>query len=609
WPAFSDALGWNLPEYYATIQFADVDGDKQEELIARNSSGIVIWRYDQNTEAWVEQPAGPPLSDSAMWVVPECYSTIQCADVDGDGQAEIVGRGFFGMVGYHRDKQTGQWNLFGTGWPTWSDPVWIGQQYYGTIQCADIDGDGQAEILARAPEGLVGVKWQGDTNSWAPISALAALSDANGWGMPGYFETIQFADIGGFHKKELVARNSQGMFGYRYESGTWRQIGFEWPALSDAEGWLFSPQYFMTIHCADVNGDGRSEMLARDSRSMHTFLFNALTYEWSPSSKPLFPQWQGEQVKAYVYISKSLMDNPPDPDIRSSYTSTTATISTYISDLNSLARPSDIDPDDWNFVKAQILNELSLVQAVDGWFSKTSSLINSIFSMDSNSVEPVRTVITTSEESAFSTTIMSVLSGVAWAVLGANPDFAMAAMVAGLLSEAFTAAGAASGGDLSLTVAELQSALNTSFVNAVAANGETQSAVVQDWSLLQAMGTPIIQNVWRWDDKLTGALLGAGQQSYTLWLWQLLMPLRWQVIRKSVADCDETGSGCPPVGFVPLQYSLNDGSYIYWTQGSGFADFPGQPCLSGLFDITGLNVPLTVFFYRLNGWNMKLVEE
>ncbi len=42
-PPWSDAAGWSSPSYYATMQAADVNGDGKAELLGRSSAGIQTW--------------------------------------------------------------------------------------------------------------------------------------------------------------------------------------------------------------------------------------------------------------------------------------------------------------------------------------------------------------------------------------------------------------------------------------------------------------------------------------------------------------------------------------------------------------------------------------
>jgi hypothetical protein len=78
-PIFSDAEGWNQPQYYQTIQTADINGDQRQELLARSSTVILLWGYNaiQGTPTygqWVPLLDGPAWSDANGWNQP---STIR----------------------------------------------------------------------------------------------------------------------------------------------------------------------------------------------------------------------------------------------------------------------------------------------------------------------------------------------------------------------------------------------------------------------------------------------------------------------------------------------------------------------------------------------------
>jgi hypothetical protein len=49
-PEWSDAAGWNQPQYYETIQFADVDKNLAGvEMIARSYGGINTFWWPKNS--------------------------------------------------------------------------------------------------------------------------------------------------------------------------------------------------------------------------------------------------------------------------------------------------------------------------------------------------------------------------------------------------------------------------------------------------------------------------------------------------------------------------------------------------------------------------------
>jgi hypothetical protein len=46
-PSMADANGWNLPQYYLTIQAGNIDARRGAELIGRSATGIETWRFSR----------------------------------------------------------------------------------------------------------------------------------------------------------------------------------------------------------------------------------------------------------------------------------------------------------------------------------------------------------------------------------------------------------------------------------------------------------------------------------------------------------------------------------------------------------------------------------
>ena len=92
-PAWSDAAGWDAPAQYGTIHTGDLDGNGTDDVIGLNPNEETIEAvtYDSATDTW------PALLQAfgvqSIWgVSPAYWSTLQLADVDGDGADEVVGR-------------------------------------------------------------------------------------------------------------------------------------------------------------------------------------------------------------------------------------------------------------------------------------------------------------------------------------------------------------------------------------------------------------------------------------------------------------------------------------------------------------------------------------
>jgi hypothetical protein len=136
-PSFSDAAGWNSgPQYYSTIQFADINGDGKADVCGRGNAGIDC-ALSNGTSFGAISVWQPSFSDAAAWNSgPQYYSTIQLVDVNGDGKVDVCGRGNAGI-----DCALSNGTSFGavSVWqPSFSDAAaWnSGPQYYSTIQFA-----------------------------------------------------------------------------------------------------------------------------------------------------------------------------------------------------------------------------------------------------------------------------------------------------------------------------------------------------------------------------------------------------------------------------------------------------------------------------------------
>ena len=102
----SDAHGWNQPQYYRTIQTADLDGNGKADLIARGRAGLHTYRWGQH--GWTAVgPVLSNLSDASGFNQPQYYRTIQTADLDGNGKAELLARTGAGIAVYQWDGVSG----------------------------------------------------------------------------------------------------------------------------------------------------------------------------------------------------------------------------------------------------------------------------------------------------------------------------------------------------------------------------------------------------------------------------------------------------------------------------------------------------------------------
>ena len=392
-PHWTDTDGGDQPSQYSTIQCADIDGDGQAEIVGRFSGGIRVIKYNSAEKYWTIFPILDHWTDEGIGNdnPEQYYLTIQCADIDGDGQAEILGRYYDGIEFFkYTPNASTPWTQL-TNFTDWTTKKgWDDSAYYLTIQCADVDGDGQAEVIGRAADGIQ--VWKYDpTNtpaSWRPLTS----PQLDGWSNEGcgddnpeqYYLTIQCADIDGDGQAEILGRYSDGIEFFKYTpkaSTPWTRLPYftEWTTEA---GWDH-PQYYLTIQCADIDGDGQAEVIGRAAGGIEVWKYDKMTRGWvelAPSyTKVPFPSFTGEELTAFIHINKFLLPNwtAPHPNIRAEYGGG-GNPSGWETKLSKMPRPQGVSSHAWEVVKRQLLLEFSYVNPVRTYFSHSTTLITDL---------------------------------------------------------------------------------------------------------------------------------------------------------------------------------------------------------------------------------------
>lgn len=214
----------------------------------------------------------PGLTDLNGWTEPE--RSLLYGDLDGDGIDELVARGRTGLEVYRFDSTLGQWSQVRIDATILSDhDGWNQPKYGSTIQLGDVDGNGKAEVVARGSAGIgvAAYAWDQATNvgTWTWLSQEGPLSNSEGYDEQQYYESIQLVPLGstaGSTRVNLMARGSDGLSLYRYESGTWQKSAAN-PTFGDDAGW-YEPQYYSTIFAWDA-----TTLVARAGNGLFTVTF------------------------------------------------------------------------------------------------------------------------------------------------------------------------------------------------------------------------------------------------------------------------------------------------------------------------------------------------
>lgn len=166
---------WDKAQYYSTIQSVAIDD--RLYLLGRKKNGMEIWDLNTNNHCW-ERIANdkPPWSDSAGWNLVQYYSTIQTAVVNNE--LYLFARAARGMQTWKFNLKGGSSVVSGS--PALSDVNgWDKVQYYSTIQTAVVNNE--LFMFARAANGMQTWKFDAVDNSWdSVVSRNPALSDDSG---------------------------------------------------------------------------------------------------------------------------------------------------------------------------------------------------------------------------------------------------------------------------------------------------------------------------------------------------------------------------------------------------------------------------------------------
>jgi exopolysaccharide biosynthesis protein len=305
-PDLSNAEGFQDIKYLSTIRLADFNGDGMDDVCVRTSTDFRC--YPSLGDGFGPAVIGPDLADGSGWSHPRNYGTIRMADVNGDGLADVCARANAGIRCWLSDG-----NGFPTGieGPAWSNAEgWDHVKYWSTIRLADIDGDGMADLCGRDAEGIKCHLSTGD--GFGPTISGPNLSDASGWGNYANYSTIRLADVDGDGRLDLCARANAGMRCWLWDGAKFdRRIT---GGLANETGWS-AERFFRTIGFADVNGDGKADLCARASARYFCWLSDGDGFEeridgpaWSDASG-----WSDAKYYSTIRIGGPRPEKEEDP--------------------------------------------------------------------------------------------------------------------------------------------------------------------------------------------------------------------------------------------------------------------------------------------------------
>jgi len=263
WWENSDAEGTLWIEHSIAVAFdgassvyaADVDGDGDQDVLgaARFGNAIVWWENSDGTgTVWTEHSIAVAF-DGAV--------SVYAADIDGDGDLDVLGAAFNGNAIAWWENSDGA----GTVWTQHS--IAVAFDGATSVYAADVDGDGDLDVLGAARSGDI-AWWENSDGAgtvWVQHAIETDFSDAS---------SVYAADIDGDGDLDVLG-------------GRPNNLGMVWWENSDSEGTVWTKHviadfYAISVYAADVDGDGELDVLgaARDggARAIESIAW----WKWKP---------------------------------------------------------------------------------------------------------------------------------------------------------------------------------------------------------------------------------------------------------------------------------------------------------------------------------------
>ena len=259
---------YNANQLGSPLRFGDINNDGLLDVCARWSDGPHCALRQPTSHQFLRIEAAPyravaNFSDGNGWDREAYYSSLQLADVSGDGRADLCGRAGAGILcslstgaGFSTETYWGSFFTDAQGWNALPS-------YYGSIRFADLNGDARVDVCGRGAAGIYCALSTGHGFASAALW-LPFFTDAQGWGSIQYGTTIVLGDINGDGRADVCGRGAAGIFCARAQvGGGFGEATQVISAFSDAEGWAADSAYYGSLRLVDVNGDGNADLCGR----------------------------------------------------------------------------------------------------------------------------------------------------------------------------------------------------------------------------------------------------------------------------------------------------------------------------------------------------------
>lgn len=249
---------------YSNVSAADLDGDGDLDLLSGSDGGLVyaienLQIDDQGANSGVVTFATPQVIPG---ISRKSSSTTSLNDIDGDGDLDLMVGAQDGVYIYYENLDIDGANdsiIDGASFITSSLIGGFDTGSYGACDFADLDGDGDLDFLG----GNIQSEFRYFRNSGNATNPNFSINEV--WPLPaetGFFLTPSFADLDADGDQDLVFGNESGEFLARINKGDFETFDFSESKPLNTVGLVNLTTLYSTPELCDFDGDGDFDLFS-----------------------------------------------------------------------------------------------------------------------------------------------------------------------------------------------------------------------------------------------------------------------------------------------------------------------------------------------------------
>ena len=280
---------------------------------------------------WFSKPVSRTAFMDRIWANPGFAGTFRAADVTGDGHISVCAFKWDGVYCAHSQTipSAGPGSAPDVGFDPeeqWDNGAFEGTyafdspSYADTFNLADVNQDGKADLVIRTAHGIaVAPSIGGRFEATQLRSSSDDFSDHDGNPLagsrtawkddPSKYETFRMADVNGDGYPDICARAAAGIV-CALNDGHGNFLPYtlwEGSTFTDANGWK-DARYAATMMLADMNGDGKADLVIRESDGIYVALSSGHGFD-APKRWSQWPDFSNSDVDPVSHLTMNWLQN------------------------------------------------------------------------------------------------------------------------------------------------------------------------------------------------------------------------------------------------------------------------------------------------------------